>query len=417
MTSRARFALSTLAGPWLLLPALGIEIATFLVRGMPWRGEGMWTVDWFAISLYLVGPLAAGAAAVDASRLSRPGNLHLVVGVPRSWRVYARAAAWSAIPLMVLHLVTIVVALLVGDVRQPGAGWLMMSVAAVVQCFAILWFVALGSAIGRFVNPLLAGLAGAAAGYVLNYLVSDALDGEPRFRLLALGAATVTLVGRGYNPGYLVGQLAVLGITSALFVVVAMRVRSGVRLPSAAGAVAAAISVVMIAFAPAVLPDDRRIADPRPPGHCLGEGPEICFYYEHRRYAELIEPRIRTLTDAALEKGYPAFVPERIMEVSHGYRPDPAEARPLWLPSQVYEEGRYTLEDAAYDLLLPAHCEFLNGPALTPEGYDEVFFSLLGTWLEIAGAKLVDAPVEHRTLTPAEVSRALDGLAACEVRK
>lgn len=415
MKFSAPFALRTLVGPWLVLPALGIEIATFLVRGLPWRGEGMWTIEWFAISLYLIGPLCAGAAAVDAARLTRPGNLHLAVAVPRPWRVYTRAAAWCAVPLMVLHLVTIIAGLLVGEVRQPSAGWAMMSIAAAVQCFAILWFVTLGSAIGRFANPLLAGLIGAAAGYLLNYLVSDALDGEPRFRLLALGAATVTLLGRSYNAGYLLGQLTVLGLTSTLFLLTSVRVRSGVRLPSLTGAAAAALAVVMVALAPAVLPADRRVDDPRPPSYCLGESPEVCFHYEHRRYAALVEPHIRTLMNAAQEKGYSDFVPERILEESHSYRPNPSQGKPLWLPAEVYEEGTYTLEDAAFFLLLPTHCDFLNGPALTPDGYDEIFFSLLGTWLEIAGQTPPRTPVEHRKLTPTEVSEALDDLARCRV--
>ncbi len=103
MIRRLTYALRTLVGPWLTLPALVLETLNFLQRGMPWRGEGMWTVEWFAISLFVIGPLAAGAAAVDAARLSRPGNIHLVVAVPRPFRAYLRAAAWCAGPLVVLH--------------------------------------------------------------------------------------------------------------------------------------------------------------------------------------------------------------------------------------------------------------------------------------------------------------------------
>ncbi|WP_162561505.1 hypothetical protein [Salinispora mooreana] len=316
---------------------------------------------------------------------------------------------------MILHLAVIIAGLLVGEVRQPSAGWAMMSVAATVQCFAILWFATLGSAIGRFANYLLAGLIGAASGYLLSYLVSDALDGEPRFRLLALGAATVTLLGRSYNSGYLLGQLTVFGLTSTLFLLTLVRIRSGVRLPSLTGAAAAMLAVVVVALAPAVLPAERRVDDPRPPSYCLGKDPEVCLYYEHRRYAELVEPHIRTLMNAAQENGYSAFVPQRIMEESQSYRPDPSQAKPLWLPAEVYEEGRYTLEDAAFFLLLPAHCDFLNGPTLTPEGYDEIFFSLLGTWLEIADGKPSHAPVEYRKLTPTEVSQALADLDRCQV--
>src|SRR5688572_16584706 len=104
MKARIRYALRTLVGPWLVVPGVGLEVANFFQRGMPWRGEGMWTVEWFAIALFIIGPICAGAAAVDAARLSRPGNIHLVVGIPGATsRPYIRAALWTAGPLVVLH--------------------------------------------------------------------------------------------------------------------------------------------------------------------------------------------------------------------------------------------------------------------------------------------------------------------------
>ncbi|MEY2442148.1 MAG: hypothetical protein QOJ46_1574 [bacterium] len=79
MSRPVRFAFKTLYGPWLVAPVIALETANFLQRGMPWRGEGMWTVEWFAIAMFLIGPLCAGVGAVDASRLTRPGNIHLVL--------------------------------------------------------------------------------------------------------------------------------------------------------------------------------------------------------------------------------------------------------------------------------------------------------------------------------------------------
>ncbi|GAA3781054.1 hypothetical protein GCM10022225_81800 [Plantactinospora mayteni] len=414
MTANVRYALRTLVGPWLLLPAIGLEVAIFLMRGVPWRGEGLWTVDWFAISLFLLGPLAAGAAAVDAARLSRPGNIHLVVSVPRPERVYLRTALWCAGPLIALHLLVIVIGILIGEVWRPSTGWMALVGAALVQCAAILWFTAIGSAIGRFSTPLLAGIAGAGAGYVLNYVVSNAFDAEPRFRLLALGGATVTQLGRVYNPDYLSGQAVVLLATALLFLVVPVTMRSGWRRPTGVGATAAAVAVVMIAVAPTVLPANRKLADAQPPTLCEGTGPQVCMYDEHRRYADLVNSRIRTLTQAALRSGYPAYVPERIVEQSQSYRASGGGVRSLWLPADIYEKGRYSIEDAAYFLIEPGHCEWMTG-GLTPEGFWEVFFSLLDTWLHIAGDKLDYVPVEHRILSPEEVRTALAAFERCEV--
>ncbi|WP_422772532.1 hypothetical protein ACN28C_05800 [Plantactinospora sp. WMMC1484] len=414
MRASVSYALRTLVGPWLLLPAIGVESAIFLMRGAPWRGEGLWTVDWFAISLFLLGPLAAGAAAVDAARLSRPGNVHLVVSVPRPAQVYLRATLWCAGPLIALHILVIAIGILIGEVWWPSGGWTMLLGAALVQCAAILWFTAIGSAIGRFSTPLLAGLTGAAAGYLLSYVVSDAFDAEPRFRLLALGGATVTQLGRVYNPDYLGGQAAVLLTTALLFLIMPVTVRSGWRRPTGVGVAAAALAVVTIAVAPTVLPANRKLPDARPPTRCEGTEPQICMYDEHRRYADLVNSRIRTLTQAALRGGYAAYVPERIVEQSQSYRASGEGVRSLWLPADVYEKGRYSTEDAAYFLIEPGHCAWMTG-GLTPEGFWTVFFSLLDTWLHLAGDKLDYAPVEHRILTPEEVRIALGAFERCEV--
>ena len=92
-----RYAVRTLFGPWLALPVLLLEAVTFAQRGAPWRGEAVWTVDWFALALFVIAPLCAGVAAVDAARLCTSGRVHLVVAVPRPGRVFLRAGAWTAV--------------------------------------------------------------------------------------------------------------------------------------------------------------------------------------------------------------------------------------------------------------------------------------------------------------------------------
>lgn len=414
MKAQIRFAMRTLVGPWLMIPGLGLEIANFLQRGMPWRGEGMWTVDWFAIALFILGPLCAGAAAVDAARLSRPGNIHLVVSVPGTSRAYVRAALWTAGPLVVLHLLAIAAGLVVGQVNRPSVGWLPMLAAALIQCAALIWFAAVGSAIGRFSNTLLAGLLGGAAGFILSYVIGDAWSGT-EFQLLALGAATVTLLGRAYNSAYLLGQAVVFAITSVLFLLLPLRMRSGLRIPRATGAAAALLAVGIVALAPIVLPSNREVDDPQAPTYCQGNEPQVCMFYEHRRYADLVYPRIETLAKAAQASGYQDFVPQKIIEQSRTYRPGGPGVRSLWLPAEVYEQGQLPLDQMAYFLLVPVQCGWLSSSSPPPAEFDEPFFSLLATWLQLAGQPLEHAPVSYRMLSSAEVTRYLNAFASCDL--
>lgn len=418
MTSRIRYALRTLLGPWLVVPALGMEVTNFLLRGAPWRGEGLWTVDWFAISLFIIGPGCAGVAAIDAARLSRPGNIHLVLSVARPGWAYLRAAAWCAVPLVCLHLATIVVALVAGGVSHPSVSWWSLLAGALVQCLGIVWYVALGSAIGRFTSTLVAGLVGGVGAFALSYVIGGAFAGKPTFQLLNLGAATITMIGKSFSTGYLAAQAGLFIATAAVLLGLRVRSRSGVRVPSIGAAAAAVAAVAAIVVAPATLPSERYTSTPQPPTACTGTKPQICLYPEHSRYADLVTRSVNTLAEAAQARGYPRFVPERIVEESRSYRPTGPGVFALYLPTEVYEGGRFTLQDAASAILNPTHCDFVQNPSIggvDMEQFTFNYFSLLVTWLSLAGVQEVMTPMPPKLLSPQEVGTVLDNFANCRL--
>lgn len=384
MRRRVSYALRTLIGPWLAVPAVVLESANFVQRGMPWRGEGMWTVEWFAISLFIIGPLCMGAAAVDASRLSRPGNIHLALATPSPYRTFLRAAMWCAGPLVVVHLAAIAAGVVAGGVQQPSVGWAAMAGAVLVQCLAIVWYAAIGSAIGRFTPPVLAGLAGGGGGFVLFYVLGDATP-TGDFALLALGGATVSRLGLAYHPGYLAGQAAVFALTAGLLLMVGLRTRSGFRVPTLAGAASFVLVIATVVAAPAVLPDSRYLADPRPPELCLDTTPPVCVHAEHRRYLDELLPHIDTLVEAAALAGYPALVPERIVESSRTYYSPHPNERSVSL--YLYETGEGTVEDLAGALVTPLHCPQLYADEPPGDAYWERWLNLWYTWLSLIGAE------------------------------
>ena len=416
MNGRLRYALATLVGPWLLLPALAFEVVVSLQRGSPWRGEGMWTVEWFAVPLFIIGPLSAAVAAVDAARLSRQGSIHLVVSVPYPSRPYLRAAAWTVVPLICLHALSIVTALLVGQVWHPSISWWAMLGAAIVELVGLLWYVALGSAIGRFTTPLLAGLVGGGVALGLNYLMGAAGSGVG-FQLLDFGSATATMIGKTFSPAYLVAQGVVLAVTAALLLVLPPRSWSGHAVPSPTGVLAAVAAVALIVGGTQTLPTKRVRNEARTPTYCTGTAPQICLYYEHRRFAPLIVPRIRALTQAARAAGYSAFVPDKVIESGTTNAADAAGVRPFLIWQSAYEKGSLPDESIAYELIAPSQCPALRGddPTAPPDSYDTRFFSLLGTFLHVAGEKLDYAPVAYRILSPAEAQQIMAEFARCDL--
>lgn len=418
MSSHVRYATRTLWGPWLAIPAIGIEITMFLQRGMPWRGESLWTVDWFGISLFILGPLAAGVAAIDAAKLSRPGNIHLVVSVLRRGRAYAWAAAWCALPLAAVHLIVIFTALMVGQAWHPSVSWLSLVAGAMVQALAIGGYTAIGSALGRFATPTVAGLIGAAGVFVLNYVIAGAFATKENFQLLKLGGATVTMIGKSFNTAYLGWQAFIFAVIMVVFVGLRVRPVSSVLLPTVPAIIAVVCVIVGVAVSPATLPAKRYDSVARPPTLCTQTTPEICMYNEHRRYVALVTQPINTLIDAARAKGYNALIPQRVVEASQGYTPAGDGVAALWLGTDVYERGQFTLQDAAGTLLTPLHCPQLHEP--NPDGavleqYTQNYFALMSTWLKLAGVRDIPVPDSGAILTPQQVYTLMTAFDDCRL--
>jgi hypothetical protein len=414
VNGRFGLALRTLAGPWLVVPLAILEIANLTQLGAPWRGEALWTADWMAIVLFVVGPLAAGFAAVDASRLTRPGAIHLVIVSARPQLAFVRAAAWCALPLVAVHTVALVTALVVGGGPLGDVLRVDLLLGFGVQCLALVWWVALGSAIGRFVPSLLSGLIGAASGLLLFYLLSA--GGSDDFGVLALGGATISRLGLEWNVGYLLTQAVVLVGTAALFVAVPLALRAGRRMPSPTGA-GMLVAALLIVLVPQAMADPGRRnleATPEPPTLCFEGEPTICFHEQHARFAEPVAMQINDLVDAADQAGYQALVPDRVEEESRGYTP----AAGTWSFAPVLEVYRgepWLTEDLIQSLVAPTHCPQLTdddgGP---PEAYWQNLSSLMRTWSELAGEDYV-AFGDERVLSPDEVAAVMDAFGRCEL--
>jgi hypothetical protein len=401
MTHALVFAFRTLLGPWVVAVVLPLEVLNYLQRGMPWRGEALWTVDWFPIPFFVVGPLLAGAAAVDAARLTRPGAIHLVLSTGHPVRPFLRAALWTAVPAMVCHAAVVVVALLAGGASVSGgqAGWLLL--ALVTQLAALLWYTALGSAIGRLAPPLLAGMTAAAVSWLLFYPLG--MPGEAGFQPLNLGGATISRLGLAYNPAWLLTQLAFFVVLAALLLWLPVRSRSGYRVPTGAGAVLIAALVVVLAVTPRVPVTERLLADPVPPDRCAGAAPEVCLYSEHRDVHDAVHADIARLVDGARATGYEALIPPRLEQSSRTYRSADPGTRVLPITADGYRENG--IRDLVHALSAPLHCDALYAVEAPPEEYWQRLDRLQATWWHMIGVRYGRGPQAPVPFSPAEAEQ------------
>lgn len=418
---RTRYALRTLLGVWLAPALVVIEVLKFVQDGAPWRGDLVWTLGWFAGPLWIAGPVAAGVAAVDAARLTRVGNLHLVVAVPGRSRALAWAALWCAVPLVVVHVIAVVTALAVGRIAQPATGWGSITLAVAVQALAIVWCVAMGSAVGRFLPPALAGLAAAVVGlFAFSALGDEGTGFGGRFAWLEMGAGGAPRVGWLLNPAFSAVQAAFLAIMIIGLLGLSVRERSGRVVPT--GAALATVGVLLAGAVAAphapMLPGNLYLKDQAPPDQCSGEEPRVCTYPEHARLRADVVSKIDHLTRAATAAGYHELVPAEVHEHSRSYRPETYDPRGLRIPYEALNGSGLQWWDVAYELVDPNHCPQLEvGP---PDEFWDDLRRLILTWLDLAVVPAGDVffdPATDRLFTQEQAAEVIDRFGRCELAR
>lgn len=415
----ARYALRTLVGPWFAVAVVGLEVANLIQRGAPWRGEFLWTAEWMAIALFITGPAIAGVSAVDASRISRKGAMPVVAVAQRPHAPYLFAIAWAAAPASVVHLLAFVGALTIGGAFPQGAPEAALVILGfVIQLAAIWWYTALGSAIGRFVSPVAAGISATVVALAAFYTFSWG----PGFRFLDFGAATVSRLGVSLRWQYLLLQGAVMILSSILLLRLAPPTSEGRHEFSWRQAVLLLSLPVLLVGTHVFGPDHRtQVSASIAPNNCYFVEPHVCLYTSHLRIADHTVGSIAEVAEAARRGGYAALVPTAVHEQSWSYRPPDAETRGLPVPTAVLAGSEWDLLQLIQLLLVPSHCPQVFGDHPPPDRYFSELEALTFTWVRLVenprSQELEDIPpsvIEASILTPAEAREAKAYLDSCE---
>jgi hypothetical protein len=426
MIDRLPYAFRTTIGAWVLVPVVVIEFMNFFQRGMPWKGEGIWTVEWMAISLFLLGPVIAGFAAVETARLFRPGTVHHITVPRHRYRSLWAVVAWCGLGVCAVHLCVTAAGLIVGQVPS-SVDWASMFGGTLVQCLAILWYTAVGMLIGRIMPPMVAGAIAAVIGFGSFYILGSSYTAE-EFALLDFGAATVSRLGLDYNPAYLGFQAAILLISALVMASVTLHPRG--RTPLARWT-AVGISAVMAAglgVANGLGPDQRWIAVPTPPDTCVSVSAddtawaEYCVYAEHQEYIDDLDAVYRPLRTAAVDSGYDAFVFEKAWELSRTYVPSPDEAAiGFTFVSVIHEEGHLDPYRLAYNLIYPEHCQALSSDVPPSDEFWMRMDRLSFTWISLLGIDSRQYELQSfsmgrvELLSPEEAQAMMDEMQGCNL--
>lgn len=396
-----------------LVPVLiGIEAAALMNRGMPWRGEWAWTVDWAGGSVFLLGPVVAGLAVWRvSSSLSHLGEAADVVASPR------RATAAELVGVVgwawACHVAGLLVAL--GFSARAGAGGVPDLLPLLPQLLVIAAYAGVGALLGALVpNPLMAPLTTV----VLLVCTTQFASGTLPSLWVTVGGATASLAGLRYNPQVLAGQV-VLGVGLLLLGLSVRRQAFGPVQVNRSLAIVPLVGVLASGTWLASTGESRIEPDPRPVAlHCGGSEPVVCVRPENEAAAAALRSAFHALTVAARDSGA-TDPPQRFEQVVAG-SPNPKQARAFVLnPGAVLGDH--------VDPGLVAHYFVLNRACLVgddaPPAEPVRRLEALGAFLAVRAGLLdpamaADADVKRLAATSADrratfLDEALEASAGC----
>ncbi|MER6592826.1 hypothetical protein ABT214_13415 [Micromonospora purpureochromogenes] len=349
-------------GVWSFVVVAAVQTFNLVDRGMPWRGEWNWAVDWAGSGLIILGPLLAGIAAVDGGRLGNERRLpqtHTLPGPLRAvWGLWLTATVASS----TAHLASLGVFLVLADsaTAVPRGPSLLLVVA---QLAALSAYILLGSVLGRLLGAVL-GAPISVVGAVWVYW--ELGRSSETFSAFNVGAATSSLLGLQFSIRHLLLQLAYLaGFVAVCFLVHAVtKPRLRVATVSAAFLMVAALNTV-----PNELP--RLEGHPVSPSRCMADQVTVCVYPDHQRFLAGLSrdaARVRAAADrAGIGDLLPAIYVERVP--GEGVRPADDQRGRLEIMPDHFESGEVPTANVIYSMVLPWHCPNLYGDSPPPPAF------------------------------------------------
>jgi hypothetical protein len=278
---------------------LAVLIAQVVFRSRSWTYEWTWAFYQLGFNTVLIGPVVAGIAAWEGSRLASASDA--IGTAPRNWRVFLvhwlGVVVWASAAYLAGLSVAVVMVLAQGTPWGPRLADL-LSVATAVSLLA-------AQACGGLVLGWLLGrrLVSAPLAAIGCFCITLWLYVMGPGQFIIVGGATGSLAGLTPRTQVQLAQIAFfLSATLAALLVAGRRKAWGKRsglAPSILSSCLAAVATL------GVLGTGRTLLVPRnEPLTCVGEAPQVCTAAGYQRFAspahDVLQPYVAALKDAGV---------------------------------------------------------------------------------------------------------------------
>jgi hypothetical protein len=400
------FALRTTVGVWVSLLAIGVEVYNILDRGMPWRGELMWPIEWSGSALIVIGPIVAGSVAVDTGRQWQDDTLPVLLATASARRSVLFSWAATTVPVSLVHLSTVTMTLVIASPTSTAA-LAPSAVAIISQFLAIAAYGAIGAMMGRIAGSVVGPIAGVIL--AIFAFLAFGRDNGASFSPLDQGSATSSLVGFEFSEKYVSAQCFFLTVTTLGLLALATARRKHRIYPSLA------VLAILAFLASTFGPHGRMVRDAEAaPTECAFGNVEVCLYPEHQRLLPQIAQDAESIYVAATRLGISDQLPTSLVERIHGEgrRPDNDPRGRLEFLPDTFSRGTVDPRDVANAFVLPWNCEELFGSEPPPLSFGQNHERLLDALLSEAGYPSSSVA----TISQSEIRARLSDYGRCDLR-
>jgi hypothetical protein len=278
---------------------LAVLLAQVLFRSQSWTYEWTWAFYQLGFNTVLIGPIVAGIAAWEGSRLASAADA--IGTAPRNWRVFVAhwlgVVVWASAVYLVGLFVAVVMVLMQGTPWGPRLVDL-LSVATALSLLA-------AQACGGLVLGWLLGrrLVSAPLAAIVCFCLTLWLYLMGPGQFIIVGGATGSLAGLTPRTQVQIAQIAFF-LSAALGVLLLAGRRKAWGKRSGLGPPIATICFAAVATF-GVLGTGRTLLIPRnEPLTCVGEVPQVCTAAGYQRFAfpahDVLQPYVAALKDAGV---------------------------------------------------------------------------------------------------------------------